>query len=567
MKTEICMAILVLTMFGAPSTAHTEVTARRGMVVTTSGAGTASAGVATLEKGGNAMDAALTAALLQPCLAAGSYVSYAGIINIVYFEAASGKVFNLNAGFNTVQSETEPLTIPGIDLEALASGNLLSFNSPPSGRTALVPGYFAGVEAARERFGKRRLQDLLKPAIECAEQGFILTPEIAGIMQSRQAVLQRLPTTRALFTRPDGQMYQAGERFRQPQLARTLRAVSRQGVGYIYNGAWASEFVGAVRREGGKMTLADLAAYQPTWIDPVHGEFNGFDVYAHGLPSRGGVTLLEGLNLAASSNLAALPPYRDSPLALFRMLQFAKLGAILNAPGVAPQLEKALGFDLSPAARTRAETSERLWKLLDAGAIPAIQAPRKLTTAHSDAVVAADRFGNVAALVHTINTVNWGSTGIFVGGISIPDSAAFQQALIATVTPGSRLPEDTSPGLVLRGGKPVLGFSGIGSGLNVRSLGALLDTLAHGMTPHQAIASPALGGLDFSRAADGEIGANVGAGELSDKYLQELRDLGQSVREDDLQRGYWIAIGIDASSGLRGGALREMQIGGSAQGY
>ncbi len=545
-----------------------EVTAERGMVVTTSGTGAARAGAAMLEKGGNAMDAALTAALLQPCVAAGSYVSYAGIINVVYFDAKSGRVFDLNAGYNTVRAETEPLTIPGIDPAALAADNLRAFDSPPSGRTALVPGYFAGVAAAHAKFGRRAFAELLAPAIDCAEKGFPLSPELAGMMKSRQSVLQRLPATRAVFTRSDGELYAAGDTFRQPELAKTLRAIAKHGADHIYRGAWAKEFVEALRGEGGKMTLADLEAYLPTWIDPVHGTFNGYDVYAHGLPSRGGVALIEGLNLATVANLAALPPYGESPLKLFRIAQFAKLGAILNAPGVAPQMEKALGFELSPVARIRPDTANKLWPLLDAGSIPIIPAPRKLTTAHSDGVVAVDRQGNVAAIVHTINTVNWGSTGIFVGGISIPDSAAFQQALIASVAPGSRLPDDTSPGLVIRDGKPVLGFSAIGAGLHVRTLGALLDTLAHGMSPQQAIASPALGGLDFSRAAAGEIGLTVGKSDFSAQYLQQLRELGQPVIEDDLQRGYWIGIAVDAGKPrLKGGALREMSMGGEAAGY
>lgn len=155
------------TLLAAPGV-HSEVTAAHGMVVTTTGTGAAAAGVETLRNGGNAMDAALTAVLLQPCLAAGSYVSYAGIINVVYFDAASGKVFNLNGGFNTVLGETEPLTIPGINTATLAAAKLESFDSTPSGRTALVPGFFAGVEAAQGRFGKRRFSDIIAPAIRCA---------------------------------------------------------------------------------------------------------------------------------------------------------------------------------------------------------------------------------------------------------------------------------------------------------------------------------------------------------------------------------------------------------------
>jgi gamma-glutamyltranspeptidase/glutathione hydrolase len=548
--------------------ARAEVTAAHGMVVTTTGTGAAAAGVDTLRKGGNAMDAAMTAVLLQPCLAAGSYVSYAGIINVVYFDAASGKVFNLNGGFNTVLDETEPLTIPGINPATLAAAKFESFDSAPSGRTALVPGFFAGVEAAQRRFGKRRFSDVVAPAIRCADQGFVLSPELAGVMKMRETVLRRLPETRAIFTK-NGALYVAGETFHQPALAATLRAAVKQGVTpYLYRGEWARAFVEAVRRDGGKMTRADLEAYQPTWIEPVHTSFNGFDVYAHGLPSVGGVNLIQSLNLATAAHLLTQPPYRESPLTFFWQLQFAKVGNFLAAPGVAPQFEKALGFDLAPPARLKPETAVKLWKLLEAGQMPSIPGPRTTQTAHSDAVVAVDAAGNLAAVVHTINTVNWGSTGIFVGGISIPDSAAFQQPAIAALTPGSRLPDLTNPGVALKDGKPALTFSSIGAGVDVRTLGALLDVLGHGMTPEQAIASPAHGGFDYSKAASGEIGAMVGVGEFSAEYLEQLRKLGQPVREDNAQRGYWIGIGVGTGkSRLRGGELREMNMGGGAVGY
>jgi gamma-glutamyltranspeptidase/glutathione hydrolase len=384
----------------------------------------------------------------------------------------------------------------------------------------------------------------------------------------REPVLRRLPETRAIFTKNDA-LYAAGETFRQPALAATLRAIAKQGaMTYLYRGDWAKAFVEAVRRDGGKMTRADLEAYQPIWSVPVHTRFNGFDVYAHGLPSMGGVNLIQSLNLATAANLVTQPPYSESPLTFFWQLQFAKAANLLAAPGVAPQFEKALGFDLSPPARLKPETAAKLWKLLEAGHMPSIPAPRMTRSAHSDAVVAVDAAGNMAAVLHTINTANWGSTGIFVGGISIPDSAAFQQPAIAALTPGSRLPDFSNPGVALKDGRPAMSFSGIGVGVDVRTLGALVDVLGHGMAPQQAIASPAHGGFDYSNAVSGEIGAMVGVGEFSTEYLAQLRKLGQPVREDNMQRGYWIGIGVGTGEKrLRGGELREIQMGGGAVGY
>ncbi|MET0410664.1 MAG: gamma-glutamyltransferase, partial [Polyangiaceae bacterium] len=470
---------------------------------------------------------------------------------------------------NTVRAETDPNSIPGGDAAARVAGVPGSIASSPGGRTALVPGFLAGVAAAHERFGARPFAEVVAPAIACAERGFALTPEIAALMKARAEVLSRLPATRAIFTRADGKPYAAGDLFKQPALARTLRAIVKQGVdAHVYRGEWARAFVKAVRAEGGKMTLADLRAYRPSWIEPVHGSFNGFDVYAHGLPASGGAALILSLNLATAAKLDDLPPYADSPLALFRLLRFAKASTVLSAPGVAAQLQSVLGLDLSSAALLRQDTAERLLQLIDAGRVPSVGAALGPASPHSDGVVAVDARGNVASVVHTINTVNWGSTGIFVGGISIPDAASFQQARIASVTPGARLPDDTSPGVVLRDGKPALGFSAIGVGVAVRTFGALLDVLGHGKTPGQAVASPSLGGFDWSRAATGEVTAVVGTHELSPEYLRELSALGQATVEDDARRGYWIGVSVAPSSPrLRAGELREIRMGGGAVGY
>lgn len=112
----------------------------------------ARAGLEALKQGGNAIDAALTAANMQVALTAGAPISYFGILSLVYYDAKSGKVYTMNAEWNTVRGETEPMTIPGAltmsgSLDALRGGQ-------PSGRTALVGGFTKGVEAAHKRFGR-----------------------------------------------------------------------------------------------------------------------------------------------------------------------------------------------------------------------------------------------------------------------------------------------------------------------------------------------------------------------------------------------------------------------------
>ena len=113
-STILIVAWMTLWLSGQPTLAATpEVTAMKGMVVASTGVGAAEAGLDLLKRGGTAMDAAMAVAMLQPCRALGSYVSYGGIITLVYFDAATRRVYSLDAGFNTVRGEKSPLTIPG----------------------------------------------------------------------------------------------------------------------------------------------------------------------------------------------------------------------------------------------------------------------------------------------------------------------------------------------------------------------------------------------------------------------------------------------------------------------
>jgi gamma-glutamyltranspeptidase/glutathione hydrolase len=278
---------------------------------------------------------------------------------------------------------------------------------------------------------------------------------------------------------------------------------------------------------------------------------------------------VEALQIASSAGVSEMPPYDRTPLTLFQIMQIAKVGPLLNSPQAAARLSTLLGLDLSPQSRVRQSTSDALWTAMQLGRIPLVSVPPAPAAAHTDAIVAVDSAGNVAAVVHTINTVNWGSTGIFVGGVSIPDSATFQQQTIAALTPGSRLPATTHPGMALKNGKPVLAFGSIGSGSQTRTLAALISVLGRGMTPQQAIDAPALGGFEYSPGPPPKFTGIVGIGEFDAAYIQAMRDLGQELKVDDAGRGYWVGVSIDPETAmLRAGTLREFpSSGGGAAAY
>lgn len=421
------------------------------------------AGRKALEAGGSAVDAALATAFTQIASAGGCWVSYAGIISMVHYEAATGEIVGLDGGFRTFANETDPASIPR--------------PTTPSGRTALVPGFFAGAKAAHDRFGRLPWADLLLPAIWIAD-GVPLGASLATMLAMKAAVISRTPEGRAALM-PSGVLPAAGERFEQAALARTLRIVAAEGVDHLYRGAWAQEFVDVVGREGGKARLSDLADYTPIWSAPFTGSAHGYDLHGIGLPNTGGAALIEGVKVAAE--LGVGDPQTD-PEALHWLVQIARTSHALTG---LPPAQRVTDAHAVRIAKDLQQTGQAL--------LPSAFGPGS----HSDFAAAVDADGNMVALCHSINTAAYGNTGIFVQGISVPDAASFQQHVLAGVTPGDPLPNPMNPTIVTKGDEPVLASSSIGAGLLETTLTCVHRHLAHGVSVGDAVRGVLVHGPDY----------------------------------------------------------------------
>jgi gamma-glutamyltranspeptidase/glutathione hydrolase len=444
------------------------------------------AGMEALKQGGTAADAAATVALTQVTTALGSYVSYAGILQLVYYDAKSGKVYSLNAGWNSYLNETDPKTIPVSDLGLMAFAQKPTVGPVPEGRKTLVPGFMAGIEAMHQRFGRVRFRELFQPAIWYAENGVTVSPLLATYFQMREKHLSRTQEGRQFIHQAGNHLPKAGDRFVQADLARTLRLVAKHGAKYMYTGAWGQQFVDAVRREGGKATLEDMKRYQPIWEEPLSTTFLGHTVLAPGASGEGGYQVLQALNLLEELKADQKGPYWKDPQAfrsLARVLQFVSLGQY------APRVLHPAGVNFSAKDRATKAYAKAIAPMLDA--LPG-KTPTSDDPPHSDAIVVIDRWGNVAALGHTIYTAIWGTTGIVVGGIAIPDAGGFLQARLGAVKPGERIPNEEAPILVLKGAKPVLATAGIGSSLIPETVRLLLGMLGNRIDPQTLRAAPPL---------------------------------------------------------------------------
>jgi gamma-glutamyltranspeptidase / glutathione hydrolase len=510
------------------------------MIAGTSNPFAVHAGYEVLRHDGTAADAALTTALAQIALHDGANVSYAGVMVVVGYDAATGKVYSLNAAYNTVKGERSAATIPPGDT--------------PTGRSVLVPGFMAGVQALHDRFGRMPFAQLFDPAIWIAEHGVPLDGLLAKAMRSQEKVLTRTPEGRRIFLKPDGTLYHADEPFRQPELGATLRAVAREGAAYMYHGAWARAFVDQVQRAGGAITLEDLADYHVLWGEPARTTYRGFDVVGAGPPNFGTEIQLDALKIAAAGDLRRFgaPPQSD---ALYYLIQVrraaeAEVYAHTHRPG-----------DLLDH-----ETAQRLWHRIERAAPPSL-AP--VTSPHTSSVVAVDAHGNVVILLHTINTFAWGTTGIFVGGVSIPDSAKIQRELVERVGPGLRLPDPACPLLVLQEGKPA--FASVATGYAIPSVTLLhvLDFLDRGTSPLASLQSPYPRGRPATAKTRAESQSEVFAeGDLSADTVERLRAHGLSIAIESpfSQSSDWAGILIDPRHATLSGAVTRA-LNGAVEGY
>jgi gamma-glutamyltranspeptidase/glutathione hydrolase len=244
----------------------------------------ARAGVQILERGGNAVDAAIAAnatiGLMEPT---GNGIG-GDLFAIVYW-AKTGELLGLNS------SGWAP---SGLTVELLASKGIETM--PQRGiYSVTVPGVVAGWEALRGRLGSLPFSEILAPAIYYAENGFPLSEVIARGWARSQEMLASHPNSKETYL-IDGRPPRAGEVFRNPDLARSLRRIAEKGRDGYYKGETAEAILAISAETGGVFTASDLEEFEPEWVTPLSTSYRGWKVYEIG-PNTQGIAALMMLNL------------------------------------------------------------------------------------------------------------------------------------------------------------------------------------------------------------------------------------------------------------------------------
>jgi gamma-glutamyltranspeptidase/glutathione hydrolase len=170
--------------------------------------------------------------------------------------------------------------------------------------SAPVPSCLKGYEALHRAYGRLPWARVLPPAIELAENGFVIRQGIIDDIRQYQNLLQEFPSTTRVF-QPGGSLPKQGEIFRQPDLARTLEDIAEHGAGVFYSGPIAARIVQFYQANGGALGAEDLAEYQAKWVTPISTTYRGYTFYTQP-PSSSAIAVLEQLNMLEGYDLKAL---------------------------------------------------------------------------------------------------------------------------------------------------------------------------------------------------------------------------------------------------------------------
>jgi len=472
------------------------VTARNGMVVAQEKRASR-IGVEILEKGGNAIDAAVA-------------VGFALAVTLP-------KAGNLGGGGFMLVHLAQPNEDVAIDYREAAprdtppdvfldpNGAADPKKSRESGLGVGVPGTVAGLAVALDRFGsgKFTLAELIAPALALARDGVPVEDDLVDSLLLAQPRLARWPSSVRVFLKPDGTAPGPGERLVQGDLAASLEAIARDGARAFYTGPIADQIVAAVREAGGRMTRRDLEAYAPMLREPAHGTYRGYDIVSMPPPSSGGVHLIEMLNI-----LEGYPPQdlaSASPAALHLMIEAMKLAYadraeyLGDSDAVDVPTERLTSKTYAAALRAGINPKKaRLSVDIRAGEAPASSGGN---TTHVSIV---DRDGNAVAMTTSLN-FNYGlglvagQSGIllnntlddFAAKPGAPNAFGLTGGAANAPGPGKRPLSSMTPTIVLKDGAPVFvtGAPG-GSRIITSVLQVLVNAIDFKKPIAEAVAAP-----------------------------------------------------------------------------
>ncbi|MGH8658739.1 MAG: gamma-glutamyltransferase, partial [Gammaproteobacteria bacterium] len=290
--------VLVLCFFFAAHSASGRSTfAKHGLVVSDSDLAS-QAGAQTLQAGGNAADAAVTTGFMLA-------------VTRPYYASLGG------GGIMVVRFNDEVLALDHREWAPSRATSDMYLKAPRTNASTVgalavsTPGTVRGLFDLHQRFGRRSWQADIEPAVALAAQGFTVSEGFARMIEEN---IERFSAAGKKYFSDKGTLYQIGDRFTQPQLARALVLTQKHGADAIYENAIAQDIIDTIKKEGGILEPDDLRSYRARWTEPLHARLFGADVYSMPPPSSGGTLLISELKMAELIGLNRFTPFGSREL-------------------------------------------------------------------------------------------------------------------------------------------------------------------------------------------------------------------------------------------------------------
>ncbi|MFZ6818823.1 gamma-glutamyltransferase [Undibacterium sp. Ji22W] len=513
------LPVLAATQSTKIGVTKTPIATGTGGAVATISEAASQAALKILNQGGNAIDAAVAAAATLGVTDPFSCGIGGGGFMLIYL-AKEKRFITLD------HRETAPASVQSTifteDGKAIEWEDAVS-----SGRAVGVPGTVRGWDEALKRFGTMQFKQVLAPAIQTAQQGFPITPTFHHLNNGAAKKFALYSSSSALYLH-NGQPLPVGYHFKNPDLAKTYQALASGGANAFYRGKIADAVLntvnhppvtGSAKVRPGIMTQADLLNYEVRMRLPVHSTYRGYDLYAVGLPSSGGITVAQALNLMENFDTKKMSRQQVEHLYIeASRLAFADRNAYIGDPEfVDVPVQGLLSKDysklraqqirLDQAASRQSATmpgdpyafqndpSIPLRPRLFAGSAPAaVKATGKEESTHTTHLTVSDKEGNIVAYTYTIE--DWGGNGMVVPGHGFLLNNELTDFDFSAPHPnipeaGKRPRSSIAPVIVLKDGKPAftVGSPG-GSTIITTVLQTIVNHLDLGMDLMRALAAP-----------------------------------------------------------------------------
>lgn len=561
---KLLAVVLLFSTTTAFAAAKAPVLAKHAMVASTSEIASR-VGADVMKKGGNAVDAAVAVALTLA-------VTWPSAGNL-----GGGGFMMVRTADGTAEAidyrERAPLAATR-DMYVDRNGKVIEGLSTVGYKAMGVPGTVAGLALAHKKFGRLPWKDVVEPARKLAANGFPVNQFLAASLNSKHTIkrLAPFPESVRVFER-NGRFYQIGDKFVQPDLAKTLAAIEKNPRAF-YEGDVAKKIVAEMKAHGGLITLEDLKTYEPTERKPLRGTYRGYEIITMPPPSSGGICLLDMLNILEPYDLKAMGFHSSQEV---HIVVEAMRRAFADRAKYLGDTDFVKGVPVAGLI-TRAYADEQR-KSIDpdkatASSVIGAGNPFPYESKETTHFTIIDADGNVVSNTYTLNDSYGSGVTVTGGGFllndemddftsapGVPNNYGLLQSEANAIAPKKRPLSAMTPTIVLKDGKVAFAIGSPGGPTIINTvLQVIINVIDYGMDIQQAISEPRF----HHQWMPDEIYPE--AFEFNADTKAALEKMGHVFRAKPEELGDAQGIAVNPTTGMREGGS-DPRLGGVPVGY